>query len=291
MRATRHCLSFGLSLASLAALTLGLGPVAEVERARAQAPASVANVATVYQVKVGRFNLGSFRVSAKLQSGQYRIKGDGNFSVLEGLVFKWRGALAGNGEVTEAGPEPASYSFSYTAGKKSERLRVTFGKGDVKQVTIAPRRRQLPGTIPVRKEQLEGVLDPLSGIFLTARSTNPNGDLSVCNQLLPVFDGWTRFDLVLKPKKRVQVQNKGTGSYNGPAAVCRVKFIPISGYRPGDRGIQALQQSNEIEVWLIPVRGTQMYVPYRIAMPTPAGVGTAVLTTMRVSGVRRASAD
>ena len=96
---------------------------------------------------------------------------------------------------------------------------------------------------------------------------------------------------MLKPKKRVLVQNKGTTSYTGPAAVCGVKFIPISGYRPSDRGIQTLKQSKEIEVWLIPVRGTQMYVPYRIAMPTPVGVGTAVLTSMRVSGVRRASAD
>ena len=73
--------------------------------------------------------------------------------------------------------------------------------------------------------------------------------------------------------------------------MCRVRFIPISGYRPNDPGIQTLRQSNEIEVWLIPVKGTQMYVPYRIAMPTPAGVGTAVLTSMQVSGVRRASAD
>jgi len=287
MRATRHC----LSLVALAALTLGLGPAVDRTRAHAQSAESAASVATVYQIKVGRFNLGSFRVSANVQGGQYRMKGDGAFSVLEGLIFKWRGALAGAGQVTEAGPEPATYSFSYSAGKKSERLRVTFGKGYVKQVTIAPHRRQAPGTIPVRKEQLEGVLDPLSGTFLTARSANPNGDLSVCNQLLPVFDGWTRFDLVLKPKKRVLVQNKAATSYTGPAAVCRVKFIPISGYRPDDRGIQTLKQSNEIEVWLIPVRGTQMYVPYRIAMPTPAGVGTAVLTSMRVSGVRRASVD
>ncbi len=286
MRATRHF----LSLVALAALTIGIGPAVEPRDASARS-GGTANVATVYQVKLGRFNLGSFRVTANVQGGQYRMRGDGNFSVLEGLVFKWQGALAGAGQVTEAGPEPASYSFNYTAGKKSERLRITFGQGYVKHVTIAPRRRTVPGTIPVRKEQLEGVLDPLSGTFLTARSANPNGDLSVCNQLLPVFDGTARFDLVLKPKKRVRVDNAGTGSYSGPAAVCRVRFIPIAGYRPNDAAIETLRQSNEIEVWLIPVRGTQMYVPYRIVMPTPAGTGSAVLTSMRVSGIRRASAD
>ena len=286
MRATRHC----LSLVALAALTIGLGPAATPPDASAQS-GGTAKVATVYQVKVGRFNLGSFRVTANVQGGQYRMRGDGNFSVLTGLVFKWRGELSGAGRVTEAGPEPSTYSFNYTAGKRSERLRITFGPGFVQKVTVAPRRRTLPGTIPVRKEQLEGVLDPLSGVFLTARSANPNGDLSVCNQLLPVFDGTARFDLVLKPKKRIRVDNKGAGSYSGPAVICGVKFIPISGYRPNDPGIQALRRSNDIEVWLIPVRGTDMYVPYRIIMPTPAGTGSAVLTSMRVSGVRRASVD
>ena len=47
------------------------------------------------------------------------------------------------------------------------------------------------------QEQLEGVLDPMSGAFLSAHSENPNGDLKVCNQTLPVFDGRQRFDLVL----------------------------------------------------------------------------------------------
>ena len=36
---------------------------------------------------------------------------------------------------------------------------------------------RIPARIPVTKEQLEGVLDPMSGAFLSARSDNPNGDL------------------------------------------------------------------------------------------------------------------
>jgi hypothetical protein len=49
--------------------------------------------------------------------------------------------------------------------------------------------------------------------------------------------------------------------------------------------------SDEIEVWLIPVRGSTMYVPYRIVLPTPAGYGSALVTSIQVSGVRRASAE
>jgi hypothetical protein len=34
-----------------------------------------------------------------------------------------------------------------------------------------------------------------------------------------------------------------------------------------------------------------MYVPYRIVLPTPVGYGTALVTSIHVSGARRASAD
>jgi hypothetical protein len=194
--------------------------------------------------------------------------------------------------VTEEGPEPAMYALTYSdGGKKGERLHMTFGDGAVQRISIVPNRGPLPRTIPVKREQLEGVLDPMSGAFLTARSANPNGDLSVCDQMLPVFDGKARFDLVLKPKKRVMVQNRATTAYSGPAAICRVKFIPIAGYQPDNPGIRLMSQTDEIEVWLMPVRGTQMYVPYRIVLPTPVGYGTAVVTSIQVAGSQRASAD
>jgi len=135
------------------------------------------------------------------------------------------------------------------------------------------------------------VLDPMSGAFLVAKSDNPNGDLRVCYQTIPVFDGWQRFDLVLTPKKLVTVKKNGPTGYAGPAAICRVKFIPIAGHQPDNAGIKMMSQSNEIEVWLIPVRGTQMYVPYRIVLPTPVGYGIALVTSIQAGSPRRASID
>jgi len=34
-----------------------------------------------------------------------------------------------------------------------------------------------------------------------------------------------------------------------------------------------------------------MYVPYRIALPTPVGYGTALVTSIQVAGSSRASAE
>jgi len=289
MRAARHC----LSLAAVVGLTLGLGGNLSGERAHADdVHPRASSIVAVYQVNLGRLNLGNFRVTTTLRGDGYRMRGEGRFSILEGIIYKWIGSTSSTGRVTPEGPAPATYAFSYSdGGRKSEQLRMTFDDGGVRQVSIVPRKRPIPGTIPVTREQLEGVVDPMSGAFLTARSPNPYGDLSVCNQMLPVFDGRARFDLVLKPKKAVMVHNAAPTNYSGPAVICRVKFIPIAGYQPDDPGIKLMTQSDEIEVWLMPVRGTHMYVPYRIVLPTPVGYGTAVVTSIQVAGPRRASLD
>ena len=57
--------------------------------------------------------------------------------------------------------------------------------------------------------------------------------------------------LVLKRKRTVRLQKNASTAYSGFAAVCRVKFNPISGHRTDDPDIRLIAQSNEIEVWLV----------------------------------------
>lgn len=289
MQVARHC----LSLAAVAALTCGLGGSFSTETAYAEnSLSSTSRIVAIYRVDLAGFNLGDFRLTTVFRGDDYEMRGEGRFTVLQGLIFEWHGTTASAGRVTSTGPEPAMYALSYTdGGKKTEQLRMTFGSRAVTQVSIFPNSRPSPRTIPVTKEQLEGVLDPMSGAFLSAHSENPNGDLKVCNQTLPVFDGKQRFDLVLRPKRTVSVQKATPTGYAGPAVICGVKFIPIAGYQPDNPGIRLMSQTDEIEVWLIPVRGTYMYVPYRIVLPTPVGYGSALVTSIQVAGARRASTE
>ncbi len=288
MQRARHC----LSLAAVAALTCGLGGNLPADTAYAESSLSgLSRIVAVYRVDIGSFNLGDFKLTTTIRGEDYQMRGEGRFTVLQGLIYEWRGVTASAGRVTDMGPEPAMYAFNFSdSAKAGERLRMTFDGRAVTDVSISPKDRPLPRTIPVTKEQLEGVLDPMSGAFLSARSENPNGDLSVCDHTLPVFDGRQRYDLVITPKRIVTVKRTTPTGYGGPAVICRVKFIPIAGYQPDNPGIRLMQQSNEIEVWLIPVRGTNMYVPYRIVLPTPVGYGSAIVTSIQV-GTRRASAE
>jgi hypothetical protein len=130
----------------------------------------------------------------------------------------------------------------------------------------------------------------MTAAFLYVHSNNPNGDPKVCDQTIPVFDGEARFDIVLTLKRTVKVQKNASTGYSGFAAVCHVKFIPISGYRPDNPGIKLLSETNDIEVWLVSLPGTAMYVPYRIVLPTMVGYGSATSTSFQIArGAKRAS--
>ena len=113
------------------------------------------------------------------------------------------------------------------------------------------------------------MLDPMTGAFLRARPNLSDADLRVCDETIPAFDGNLRFDIVLVPKQQRRIESKKPEGYSGLAAVCGVKFVPISGFRPGDRGINFMSShADEIEVWLVPLPSTALYVPYRISVPT-----------------------
>ena len=289
MQRARQC----LSLAAVAVLSCALGDNIPVDTAYAEnGLATAARITAIYRVDLAGFNLGDFKLTTTFRGEEYQMRGEGRFTILQGLVYEWRGVTASTGRVTSDGPTPAMYALNYSdGGKKTAQLRMTFDDRGVTSVSMFPGKRPNPRTIPVTQDQLEGVLDPMSGAFLSAHSENPNGDLNVCNQTLPVFDGMQRFDLVITPKRAVNVQRATPGGYAGPAVICAVKFIPIAGYQPDNPGIKLMSQTNEIEVWLIPVRNTKMYVPYRIVLPTPIGYGSALVTSIQVAGARRASAE
>jgi Protein of unknown function (DUF3108) len=125
----------------------------------------------------------------------------------------------------------------------------------------------------------------MTGAFVRSRPDLPDADLRVCKETMPVFDGERRFDIILTPKQRTKVENKTPNGYSGFAAVCRAKFVPVSGYRPDDSAIKYMSQTDGIEVWLVPLPATIFYVPYRISVPTSFGSGSAELTSFQVDKV------
>ena len=108
----------------------------------------------------------------------------------------------------KSGPKPSLYTLSYSGGDKHGDVRISFADGAVSDVSMSPKKRPNPKNIPVTKEQLRGVLDPMTGAFLRARPNLSDADLKVCDETIPAFDGKLRFDIVLVPKQQRRIESK-----------------------------------------------------------------------------------
>jgi hypothetical protein len=252
------------------------------------APRTATYITANYGVYWAGLHFGDVRLSITLRNADYEMKGDGHFALLGGLLYEWSGDTASSGKLGRSGPRPSLYTLSYQGGDKHGDVRIAFANGAVSDISILPKKRPNPKNIPVTKEQLRGVLDPMTGAFLRARPDLPQADPKVCDETIPVFDGKLRFDVVLEPKGQAQVDGKTSDGYQGLAAVCGVKFVPISGFRPGDRAVNYMSShSDAIEVWLVPLPGTALYLPYRISVPTAFGAGSAEMSSFRMEDTRQ----
>jgi Protein of unknown function (DUF3108) len=251
--------------------------------ASAEDAGRLAQVTANYGVYWAGLHFGDVHLVITFHNSDYEMKGNGRFSVMGGLIYDWSGGTTSAGKLGKLGPQPSLYTLSYSGGDKHGDVRISFSQGAVSEVSTSPQQRPNPKNIPITREQLRGVLDPMTGAFVRLRPNLSEGDLRVCDETIPVFDGKLRFNLVLEPKQRARVEHKTPNTYSGLAAVCGVKFIPLSGFRPDDRGVKYMSlHSDAIEVWLVPLPSTDLYLPYRISVPTAFGAGSAEMLSFRV---------
>jgi hypothetical protein len=57
-----------------------------------------------------------------------------------------------------------------------------------------------------------------------------------------------------------------------------VRFVPLAGYVPSRPAVKYLVTQRDVEVWLAPVMGTRVVVPFRVSIPTPLGRGVLEAT-------------
>jgi hypothetical protein len=210
------------------------------------------------------------------------MQAKGKFSLITGMLYRASGKTMSKGELSKRGPQPARFKLNFESGSKEEQREMRFANGEVSDISIVPRKKQNPRRVPVTKDQLVNVLDPLTAAIVSPRADGPAGDLTICERTVPVFDGQQRFDLVLKPKRADSLGNGAPAALSGPVAVCQVKYVPIAGYRPGHSGVKFVTENEDIEVWLVRLPNTALYLPYRVVMPTAWGTGSVTLTKLKV---------
>jgi hypothetical protein len=255
------------SLARMSAATAG-EPAHQV----ASHPAAVQDrLEAVYTASIAGIPIGRGNWIIEISDDQYTAAASGTTTGVLRFFTGARGTSAAHGTVSGGQPVPTSYGATIIYDRKVDDVRIALVGGNVTDFAVEPPLPPMPDRIPVTDADRRGVSDPLTSMLNRVAGSGDPVSPEACNRKVAVFDGRVRYDLHSEYKRMETV--KAERGYAGPAVVCAVFFTPIAGYIPDRPAIKYLIELRDAEVWLAPISGTRVLVPFRFSMPTPLGTG------------------
>lgn len=257
-------LAGGFGLVMLAAAALPAVPV------WAQGKLDAHYEVTLAGIPVGR---GSWTID--IADDRYSATVSGTTVGLLKAIAGGHGNGSAQGRVVNGQLVPAAYTAT-TETRKAETIHLALAGGNVTESSITPEPPLDDDRIPVTEAHRHGVLDPMTGTMLRVPGTGDPVSPEACKSAAAIFDGRMRYDLRLEYKRMETV--KAEKGYQGPAVVCAIYFKPLSGYVPDRAAIKYLSAQRAMEVWLAPIAGTRILVPFKMSIPTPLGPGVLLAT-------------
>ena len=264
-------LSFGMCLAVAVAAVALAGP------AFAGQTAWPTGVNARYTLSFNGFDVGSYQFQSQFDGKTYTASSNAEVSALFG-AFKWKGTIESRGALAPAGPQPLAYQMNFKTKKKAGSVTLGFDKAGVQTVVLVPEKPPHPEAVPLKPENLKGVVDPMTTILALTHATSANP----CDKKIAVFDGKARFDLVMSRKGTEKITDKQPSGQPALLVVCTVKYVPVAGHKPKDF-VDPWVNYSGIEIALRSVPSAYVFVPYRITVPTSIGPAVMSVETVNIT--------
>jgi hypothetical protein len=264
---SRRCRIFGGTRRAIAAAAACILSA----HANAQGKLDARYVATLAGVQIGT---GGWVID--IGDEQFSAAANGATTGLLRVFTTGEGISTSRGTVRGDNLAPTLFVSTINNDKRVEELKLVMSAGNVKDMVVEPPTMPHPDRVPLTEAHRRGIVDPMSAALIRVAGNDDPVGPEACRRTLPVFDGRMRFDLQLSFNRFEKVHaEKG---YQGPVAVCRVRFVPVAGHVPDRPAIKYLAAQQDIEMWLAPIAGTRIVVPYKISIPTPIGRGVLEAT-------------
>ncbi|WP_119943450.1 DUF3108 domain-containing protein [Neorhizobium sp. NCHU2750] len=241
----------------------GIALLLSLSLAASAVPALSADITQVteYDITLGILPIGTAKFSSEFDGNDYKINGIFQSGGIVNVIKKVSAETNVAGRISGDRLQADRYNLVYKLGKRTRIYDVIYQNGNVTDTTIKPPPRRNPDNwIPVAPGDLKSVLDPLSGLIFPAGA-------KICSGRVPVYDGESRMDLVLKQEGTKPYETKG---FKGEVTVCSVRYEPKSGYRKGRSDIEYLRQT-PMEVWFAKGDDATVYAPIYARIPTRMG--------------------
>ena len=226
-----------------------------------------------YTATIAGIPIGSGTWAIDVADMQYTAAASGSTSGLLRAFTGGQGDSTARGTLNGGRPLASTYAVTISSRKKSDIIRFSIANGNVRDLHVDPPQDDDPERVPLTEAHQHGVFDPMTASMVRIPG---NGELlssEACQRTMAVFDGRLRYDMQFAFKRMDKV--KATKGYAGPVVVCSAHFTPVAGYIPSRAAIKYLAKQHDMEVWLAPIAGTRVLVPFRAQGPTP--IGQAIL--------------
>lgn len=261
---------FAATFAALLALT-GTLPAGAAIRETPQA------FSADYAVSIFGLTVARSRFTSQISDRSFQLEGSISSAGIATFFDDTKATTVASGHFSKDATLPEAYSVSYTYGKKAKKTTLAFARGKVSKVTnTPPLEKRGKDWVPVSAGDLVAVTDPISAVLVRAPSLD-----QVCRRTIKVFDGEMRADLKLSPVGTGPVD---LGAYRGEAAVCSGKFVPLAGYRPGNKSIRYLKDRSQIRITFAQLGQTGVYAPVHATVGTQ--IGTVTLRARRLEAAK-----
>lgn len=204
---------------------------------------------------------------SRYDGGAYRIDGSVSSAGLAQIFDDTKGTIVASGRLAANGLQPRAFRADYTSGKKASLVDIRFANGTVTSTEVRPApKKRGKDWVALDTADLKSALDPIAATVVRA----PNLD-EVCGRTVKMYDGELRANLRLDFVRKDKVAVEG---YEGPTVVCRMGFMPVSGYRQGKRALDYLKNRSRIMVTFAPLGQTGVYAPIHATVGTEIGTIT-----------------
>jgi hypothetical protein len=229
-----------------------------------------------YTVSLGGLPVGRGAWVIDITDDHFSAAASGATTGVIRVIASGQGQSAARGNVSGGQLIPSTYVSSIATDQKYDDVRMVISGGTVKEFVADPPTVQTPDRVPLTEAHRRGVSDPMTASLVRVPGNGDPVAPQACQRTSSVFDGRMRYDLRFA-FKRIEPVHAEKG-YAGPAVVCAVYFHPIAGHIPDRAAIKYLAELRDMELFLAPIAGTRVVVPYRVTIPTPLGVGVMTAT-------------
>ena len=244
------------------------------------AQASKSSIGGLYTISVAGFTVGRGSLSLMLQGNAYSAKVGLEPAGIGTLLTTGKGGAEASGWLVGSKVVPSRYQMASHAANRDFFVALKQGSGHIRQMEVTPQFKPNKERIQVTGRHRQNAMDPLSAALMPVKSAKKALGPDACKRKLPIFDGWTRFDIKLSYAGTKDVSGKG---YDGKVVVCKAQWVPVAGHRPSKASVKYMAKAS-MEAWLAPMGRDDVLIPYRISIDTKSGRLVVEASKLNING-------